>query len=66
MAANEKRQENLGKDLGGLAGCHRKLTIRDIRTCQYYDAILDVYKRLGGILSEIPCKLMKGTLNYRI
>lgn len=62
MAANEKRQEILSKALGGLASCHRKLTVRDIKTSQYYYEVLDVYKCLGGILPDIPCNLNKGDI----
>lgn len=62
MSEKEKRQATLGKALGGLDSSHRKLTNRDLQASAYYDEILSVYRRLGGILPVVPCNLKKGDI----
>ncbi len=62
MAVKKKRQEILCEALGGSVGSHRKLFVRDINTSKYYDDIKDIYRRLGGVLLDIPCLLRKGDI----
>lgn len=62
MSEKEKRQATLSKALGGLDSSHRKLSYRDLRASEYYDEILNVYRRLGGILPVVPCNLKKGDI----
>ncbi len=62
MSEKEKRQAILSKALGGLDSSHRKLTYRDLCASEYYDEILNVYRRLGGILPVVPCNLKKGDI----
>lgn len=38
-------------------GSHRKLSDIEMRTSRYYDEVMAVYKRLGGVLSEIPLRV---------